>query len=106
MTRLYRRYDTDFGKGACLYRDTAEIYSDIRDLREQIALIKDNFNHRELLLGIINDERCKNPKELIKSLEDLVVKAEETALEISNLKDELTVLEEELRETRCAFRIL
>ena len=98
---MYRRYSMEYGLDSRIYRSTREIRCDIREIKEKIKNVRARLNPRTLLLDIINDERCGNPRELLISLEDALARAEEANLEMEELKTELFELEEELGETKC-----
>ena len=99
---MYRNFKTNMPQ--TLYRNTSEIRSDIMHSQEELSLILEKLNPRALLLEIINDERCNNPKKLLLSLEDALARAEDAYRNLSNLKHELCELEEELEETLCEMR--
>lgn len=98
---MYRNSKKDFGIGGILYRSTDEIRNDMREVAGAIREIAERLNPRVLLLDIVNDSRCNSPKKLIVALEDVLARAEDSYAEIKNLREELSMLEDELRETLC-----
>ena len=98
---MYRNFKNEVGVGARLYRTTDEIRTDIKEVKDSIRSITERLNPRTLLIDIINDKRCGNPRELLSSLEDALARAQDAYVEIKKLRCELFDLEEELRETLC-----
>ena len=100
---MYRNFKNEFGVGPTLYRSPEEIRYDISNAREALQGISERLNPRILLNDIVNDERCGRPKELLAALEDALARAQDTYVEIKSLREELSELEDELRETLCAM---
>lgn len=100
---MYRNFKNEYGFPGTLYRSPEEIRHDISGAKETIKEISERLNPRALLNDIITDERCGKPRELLVALEDALARAEESYLEIKTLREELSELEDELRETLCAI---
>lgn len=84
-----------------LYRDTESIRDDISVIRQKIAEVKRSFSIRELLIDMLSDTRERKPREWIFDLEGVISQAESAYSHLSELREELDYLREELREAKC-----
>ncbi|MBR5140032.1 MAG: hypothetical protein IKV16_03150 [Clostridia bacterium] len=84
-----------------LYRDAESIRDDISHIRQKIAEVKRSFSIRELLLDMLSDQRERKPREWIFDLEALIGEAESAYHRLSELREELDYLREELSEAKC-----
>ena len=88
-----------------LYRSTESIREDISVIRDKIGEVKRSFSIRELLLGMLSDSRERRPSEWLYDLEALLGEAESAYRKLSELREELAFLEEELGEAKCRIRL-
>lgn len=88
-----------------LYRSADSIREDISLIREKIGEVKRSFSIRELLLGMLSEARERKPLEWIYDLEALLGEAEIAYSKLSQLREELNFLEEELGEAKCRIRL-
>ena len=84
-----------------LYRDTESIREDISEIRHKIGEVKESFSIREVLLDMLSDNKVRRPSDWIYELEALLSEAEIAYSRLTELREELCYLEEELRQTRC-----
>ena len=98
---MYRGYDDEFGRAPTIYRTPDEIRLDIEEARYEIERINSGINIRELILEMLSDDEKFSPASIVSELENLLSAAEEALAELSNLNEELTMLEEELYEVKC-----
>ena len=104
--RKLKRENTVYQRGAdYLYKSADSISEDISAIREKIGEVKRSFSIRELLLGMVSDTRERGDKEWLYDLEALLGEAESAYKRLSELREELTYLEEELGEARCRIRL-
>lgn len=88
-----------------LYRDTESIREDISEIRHKIGEVKRSFSIREILLDMLSDEKKRRPSEWIYDLEALLSEAETAYRRLSELREELVYLEEELKEAKCRINM-
>jgi chromosome segregation ATPase len=88
-----------------LYRSADSIREDISLIRSKISEVKRSFSIRELLLGMLSDTKERKPLEWLYDLESLLGEAENAYRKLSELREELTFLEEELGEAKCKVRL-
>lgn len=94
-------YDTERGLPTRIYRAPGEIRSDISRIKSSVDEMRDMINIRSLLMDILACDRKESPEDLIPELYDAIKEANEALLRFKALSEELSELEEELRETRC-----
>ena len=87
------------------YRSPDAIREDISKIRDRIGEVKRAFSIREMLLGMISDGKDRGPKELLYDLEALLSEAEAAYMKLSELREELTFLEEELSLVKCKIKM-
>lgn len=97
-------YDNYNGTPTRLYRTPAEIKRDISKITERIKATNEKINVRHLLLEMLSDLREDDPQKSVKLLEELVAEAQDSLIEFNYLREALSDLECELRETRCVLR--
>ena len=98
---MYRTCENALYAYQGLYRSAGEIRRDIRAITGKIEETVSMLNVRSLLLDILAGERAHDPGQLIPDVEEAIADAG-TALEsFKALKEELSLLEEELLEARC-----
>ena len=102
---MYRNYDSVGGMPARLYRSLGEIRSDMRRIGEDIREANEQLNLRSLLTELLDSSRKLKPEQLVFDLEEAVEAARGALSRLSELKDELYALEEELTDTRCAMGV-
>ena len=104
---MYRENNIYSGEGAWIYRNTAEIRKDIRRISDEIKVSNDRLNLRALLLDLVDEGRGEDikPAIWIPELSAALREAQEAYEHLCTLHDELEILHEELRETRCALKI-
>lgn len=84
-----------------LYRSAKTIREDISEIRYKIGEVKRSFSIREMLLGMLSDTRERATSEWLYDLEALLGEAEMAYRKLSELREELTYLEQELSEAKC-----
>ena len=98
---MYRSYDMENGLPPRIYRSVDEIRRDISRINERIDETNDMLNIRSLLLDMLIGDGRTPPEELIPELELAIDDAKRALLSLSEFKEELSLLEEELNETKC-----
>ena len=91
-----------------IYRNAKEIERDVRNIKIRSKEVNERFNLRSLLIDLINDMSINGLEEsalMIPELEIAIAEAREAYSILTDLNTELTMLEEELREARCAMGI-
>lgn len=88
-----------------LYRSAESIREDISSIRRKIDEVKRSFSVRELLIDMLSDSYKRAPNEWIYDLEVLVAEASSASARLSELREELGFLEEELGEARCRLSV-
>ena len=88
-----------------LYRSADKIREDISCIRSKIGEVKRSFSIRELLLGMLSEPCERNTTAWLYDLEALLGEAETAYRKLSELREELSFLEEELGEARCRIRL-
>ena len=88
-----------------LYRSTDSIREEISKIRDRIGEVKRSFSIRELLLSMLSETLERRPSEWIYDLEALLGEAESAYRKLSELREELTFLQEELGEAKCRIRL-
>lgn len=101
---MYRSYDANCGLPPRIYRLPAEIKRDIMDIRRRIEETADMINVRSLLIDILVGDSESEPERLIPELYDAIVEANTALGRLGELKEELSLLEEELGEVRCMLK--
>ena len=98
---MYRSYDTVNGLPPRIYRTAGEIRRDIAEISEKIEETGEMLNIRALLVDMLMSERADSPERLIPDLEEAISEARDALVGLKRLKEELSLLEEELLEVRC-----
>ena len=98
---MYRARDNVSGYPARLYRVPSEIERDIRDIKMRIKESKEMLNIRALVMEILSGDHKGRPESLIRELESAIGEARDTLDGMKRLEEELSLLREELVETRC-----
>lgn len=93
------------GEGAHIYRSIPSIRVDIDEVTRQIEEINDSLNIRNIVMELISDSLLDEPKEWIPELAMLIRESEAGLRRLTELKDTLGVLKEELEYTKCALSI-
>jgi len=101
---VYRDYDNAYGTPITIYREPDEIRSDIVRVKDAIREINSRLNVREIMFEMINKEEKLSPEEIVNLLEDMLSEAESALARLSELRDELSLLEEELYEVKCEIK--
>ena len=96
-------FDTYNGMPIRLYRSPVEIKQDISAIAKRIKATNERFNVRHMLLEVLTDSERTEPEETVELLEEVLSEARESLFELSHLKEALSDLEAELRDTRCAL---
>ena len=102
---MYRTYDSTCGLPPRIYRLPAEIKRDIQDIRRRIEETSDMINVRSLLIDLLVGERGDEPEKLIPELYEAIAEASGALSRLSDLKEELSLLEEELGEVKCMLKM-
>ena len=102
---MYRSYDMENGLPPRIYRGVDEIRRDISRIKERIEQTNSMLNIRSLLLDMLIGDKEVPPEELIPELEVAIEDAKEALLSLTEFKDELSALEEELYETKCMIGV-
>lgn len=102
---MLRGYDNESGTPPRIYRTPGEILRDISDIKEKIEETAYMLNIRSLMVDILANDRKRNSKDLISELEDAILQAKEALYKMNQLKEEVTLLEEELKETKWQLGI-
>lgn len=87
------------------YRGTETIREDISSIRSKIDEVKRSFSVRELLIDMLSDTYRREPNEWIYDLEILVAEASSASARLSELREQLGCLQEELGEARCRLSV-
>ncbi len=98
---MYRGYDDEFGQAPRIYRSPEEIRLDIYEAKLAIEKINDRLNIRSLMFEMLSNEEDLPPSKLVSALENMLSEAEEALRELTNLNEELSMLEAELYEVKC-----
>ena len=101
---MYRSYDAENGIPPRIYRTPSEIRDDIKGISRLIKETVSMLNIRELLLNILMSERKDSPESLIPELEAAISEAKEAYSRLEDLREELNLLEEELKEAKWLIR--
>ena len=102
---MYRTYDAACGLPPRIYRQPAEIKRDIKDIRRRIEETGDMINVRSLLIDLLVGDAGNEPEKLIPELYDAIAEANDALSRLRELKDELSLLEEELGEVKCILKM-
>ena len=104
---MYKTADLSTGLPPTLYRTTCEIKRDIVLIKEKIKNINERLNLRTLLMDILSDERtvCE-PEYWIPELSVALKEASDAKERLLGLEEELTALQEELKETKWVWTSL
>ena len=102
---MYRSCSFTEGMPPRIYRAPSEITRDISALKASIAAINEKLNIRSLLLDIICEEDEGRPEKVVPILETALAEAEEALATLTELREELCSLENELYEVRCEMGI-
>ena len=102
---MYRSYDVQNAMPPHLYRTLTEIRRDMSRISKEIADTNQRLNIRSMLIELIDESRSEKPENFILDLEEMVGEAREALNKLGELEEELTVLREELRMTRCAMGV-
>ncbi len=101
---MYIGCDRENGLPPRIYRGLSEIRRDILDISEKIEETKEMLNIRALLLDILINDKNNSAKSLIMELESTIAEAKEAFEELGKFNEELSMLEEELYETKCMMQ--
>ncbi len=88
-----------------LYRSTDAVREDISNIKEKISELKRSFSIRELMLDMLSEKRPKGESEWLYDLEALLSEAETAYSRLAMLREELLLLEAELKEVKCKIKI-
>ena len=101
---MVKSFDAVNGLPPRIYREPAQIRGDIRDITRRIEQTNEMLNIRALLIDILASERSDKPEEIIPELEETIAEAREALYMLNGLKEELSLLENELGDARCLIR--
>ena len=101
---MYRSYDADCGLPPRIYRLPAEIKRDITDIKRRIEETTDMINVRSLLIDLLVGDFENEPEKLIPELYDAIAEANGAIACLKELREELSLLEEELGEVKCILK--
>lgn len=105
---MFREGNYYTGDPARVYRSAREIRRDMHSISIRIKEANERLNLRSILIDIISDlpsQVNRDPSFWISELEAAITDAREAYDMLSGLNEELSMLEEELLETRCAMGI-
>ena len=104
---MYRVNSFYSGESPRIYRNTGEIRKDIKRISDEIRESNERLNLRALLLDLVDECRGEElkPAMWIPELSAALDEAREAYARLSTLYDELEILHEDLRETRCALKM-
>lgn len=97
-------YDYVNGYPPRIYREPAEIRRDIARITQMIDETSAMLNIRALLIDILSHDRADKPESLIPDLELAIEDAKEALSRMNSLKEELSLLEEELEEVKWILK--
>ena len=104
---MFIRFKKEDGVADAIYRMPGEIISDIEKVKREIGVIRERLNLRALIVELISDERVvEYPSIWIDRLEGLVEDAKEAEENLSELKETLCRLREELYNTQWAMGLI
>ncbi len=101
---MYRSYNNECGTPPRIYRTPSEIRADIKEISESIDETLDMLNVRDMLLNMIISENRESPEKLVLELASAISEAESAQRRLSGLREELSMLEDELVEVRELLR--
>lgn len=102
---MYKGYDFKSGMPPHLYRTLTEIRRDMNRISKEIADTNEKLNIRSMLIELLNESRYEKPRSIIPELEDIVGEAREALDRLTALQEELVMLDEELRATKCTMGV-
>ena len=91
----------NFERPEFLYRSAEAVREDISSIKDRICELKRSFSIRELLLDMVSESIPRKTAEWIYDLEALLAEAEIAYRKLSELREELRLLEAELGEVQC-----
>ena len=97
-------YDFVNGYPPRIYREPCEIRRDILIISDMIEETSAMLNIRSMLIDILSGECSNKPEALIPDLELAVSEAKEALGRMNSLKEELSLLEEELEEVKWILK--
>ena len=102
---MYRECSISSGLPERVYRGVGEIRRDIGNIAARIRETNERLNLRSILLDLVDITRAvgDNPAVWIPELTDAIDEARSAYESLSELKEELSCLREELREARWAM---
>ena len=101
---MVKGFDVTNGLPPRIYREPSQIRRDIRDISRKIEKTNEMLNIRALLIDMLASERSDKPEEIIPDLEEAIAEAREALYMLGGLRDELSMLENELGDARCLIR--
>ena len=102
---MLRYCDFESGEATRLYRDPGEIRRDMDRINSEIKRTSAMFNIRNMLIELLMRSEGENEEKTIEELELLVEEAKSALEELTELKNSLSGLCEELEETRWEMGI-
>ena len=102
---MLRYGDYENGDVTRLYRDPMEIRQDMDRINSEIKRAGAMFNIRNMLIELLMRSEGEEDEKTLGELEILCEEARDALSELTELKDSLTGLCEELTETRWAMGI-
>ena len=102
---FFRNYSTYEGEPARLYRSPDAIREDIFAIKTKIESVNSKLNVRNILTSMIDECASGGPEKWIPTLSEIVADAEETLVNLKNLRESLDILFEELEDTKWALGI-
>lgn len=85
--------------GARLYRTPSEIRRDIAQVRERMAVLRQQLDIRDMVVASLQD--LSDTASAVRVLERIVDEAREALTAMTRLEEELTLLREELYELKA-----
>ena len=102
---MLRYGDYENGEATRLYRDPLEIRRDMDRINSEIKRTSAMFNVRNMLIELLLRSEEDDEEKTIRELELLVEEAKDALAELTELKNSLSGLCEELEETRWEMGI-
>lgn len=100
---FFANYSTYEGERARLYRSPDRIREDIFEVKTKISSIDSMLNIRNIVTEMINKCAAGDPENWVPVLAEIAAEAEDTLSSLKSLKETLSILAEELEDTRWAL---
>ena len=102
---MFRPCSITQGEAARLYRSPADIRRDMSEISARIKSASDMLNTRSMLMDIIEQSKGKSLERFLIELEDMIGGTRDSLRELSDMRDMLCDLAQELEDARWAAGI-